>query len=114
MAKKAIGNIDDIFKQMHVNRTQQFPIVEKENVIAQPTPEKPNRAYKELKLRPNAKHEEVALFEQCIELGADIELNAQLYSCLLYYFLTEEIKKLEIIRENAKIAEEYKKSKGVE
>lgn len=112
MSKKPIGNIDDMFKEMHFNRTQQISIVEEEKVITQPTPEKPNRAYKELKLRPNAKHEEVALFEQCLELGADIELNAQLYRKALTFFLTEEVKRLEIIKENAKIAEEYKKLKG--
>lgn len=116
MSKKPIGNIDDMFKEMHFNRTQQISIVEEEKVITPPTPEKPkpNRAYKELKLRPNAKHEEVALFEQCLELGADIELNAQLYRKALTLFLTEEVKRLEIIKENAKIAEEYKKLKGEE
>lgn len=114
MAKKEIGNYDLLLSKMHFNKTEQLSVAKEEKVIAQPTPVKPNRAYKELKLRPNAKHEEVALFEQCIELGADIELNAQLYRKALTYFLTEEINKLEIIRENAKIAEEYKKSKGVE
>ncbi|RMN00425.1 hypothetical protein [Pseudomonas savastanoi] len=111
MSKKAIGNIDDMFKEMHFNRTQQISIVEEEKVIT-PPPEKPNRVYKELKLRPNAKHEEVVLLEQCLELGADIELNAQLYRKALTIFLTEEVKRLEIIKENAKIAEEYKKLKG--
>lgn len=112
MGKKSIGNIDDLFKEMHVNRTQQISIVEGEKVISKTTPDDREQEVKatsnkdgknlvkECKVRSRTDDENYKLFLEYMSYNEFATLNQKHYKDASTFYLKHLLEKERKFREH--------------